>query len=54
MWTVLLVVDILWYFLIEEFFNLDLVKGLREGFLLMNSEDGFFEGWLGNVESDLF
>ena len=49
-----MVVDVLGYFLVEDFLNLDLIKGLREGFLLMDSEDGFFEGGFRNVESDFF
>ncbi len=40
--TVLLVIDVLGDFLIEEFFNLDLIKWLREGFLLMKSENRLF------------
>ncbi len=54
MWAILLVVDVLWDFLIKEFLDLNLVKRLREVFLLMDSEDGFFEREFGNLESDLF
>ena len=52
--TVLMVIDILGDFLIEEFFNLDLVKWLREGFLLMKSENRFFKGRFGDLKSDFF
>lgn len=54
MWTVLLVIDVLGDFLIEEFFNLDLIKWLREGFLLVKSENRFFKGRFGDLKSDFF
>ena len=54
MWAVLFVVDVLWDFLVKKFLDLNLIKGIREIFFLMNSEDGFFEREFGNLESDLF